>query len=355
MKDSCIRRFLFGGLFGILAAAPVFAEMYRWQDNMGKTHYSTSPPSHRIQGPIEVKRSNRWYRYTGENDSQPAARQNQSAPITYSTSFPRHYSEKPEEASAESRTIVPYSQQNSVMIVDVTINNRITRPFAVDTGASYTVISPEIANALFLTPAYNAPQVTLQTANGRIKAALVNLERVRLGSLETPNITAAIHDMQDASHISGLLGLNVLKRFQMTVDSMHHQLIFKTPEQEENYAKQNCVKAREQLRLGRELDDLSNKERSCYQKAISLCPDLLEAYYCLGAVYIKQKDARNAVELHQKIVAMQPDEAEAYFRLGVAYILQKKFGQAQRQLQQALRLDPNHQQAAEYLKRLKNQ
>ena len=343
------------GVLFLLHTTVFAAEIYRWQDNAGKTHYSTNPPSHRVDGPIEVKRNNRWYRYTGQDDSNAAGTRTQNAPINYTTSFPAHTSEPSEAELPEGQAIVPYYRQNSVIIVDVTINDRITRPFAVDTGASYTVISPEIARELRITPARDAPEIILQTANGRIQVPLVNIDALKIGTLETPNVTAAVHDIDDSSQISGLLGLNMLNRFQMTVDSTEHQLIFTLVPKDTNYQQRDCVKARESLRLGRALDNASDEEISYYERAISLCPDLLEAYYHLGAVYIQQKQGRKAVELHRKIIGMQPVEAEAYFRLGVSYMLQRDFRQAKRHLQKALSLNPDHQQAAEYLERLKNQ
>ena len=353
MKLRSMLLLLIGGLFILQTTSLTAAEIYRWRDDTGKTHYSTNPPSHKVNGPIEVKRNNRWYRYTGKED--PQAINSRKAPINYTTSFPAHTSEPPESESPDGQAIVPYYQQNSVIIVDVTINNSITRPFAVDTGASYTVISPEIASELYITPAYNAPDVTLQTANGRIQVPLINLDSLKIGTLETPNVTAAVHSIDDSSNISGLLGLNMLSRFQMTVDSTEHQLIFKSVQKDTDYKKQDCVRAREQLRLGRALDNASHEEISYYQEAISLCPDLLEAYYYLGAVYIHQKKGRKAVELHRKIISMQPDEAEAHFRLGISYMLQHEFRLAKTQFERALRLNPDHQQAADYLKRIKKQ
>ena len=242
-----------------------------------------------------------------------------------------------------------------MIIVDVLINQKLSRPFAVDTGATYTVISPEIAQALYLNVRSNAPQVTLQTANGRIQVPLVNLESVAVGELETPNVTAAVQDIDESSQISGLLGLNFLNRFQMTVDAANYQLTLKSVQPLSKYKKRDCVTARTLLKRGRALNDTSEKEASYYKRAISLCPDLVEAYYYLGAVYINQQDAQRAVELHREIIQMQPNEAEAHFRLGVAYILQRKFQKAEKELRWALRLSPDHQQAAEYLEHLKSQ
>lgn len=325
---------------------PLSAEIYRWKDGKGKIHYSTKPPSHHVTGPVEVKINNRWYPYTGDEDLD-ALKAKGSAPINYTTSSPgpslQHTEKTPKQA------IVSYSKQESMIIIEVTVNQKITRPFAVDTGATYTIISQEIADALYLRPDPRIPPITIQTANGRIQVSLVNLDSVSVGGLEMLNVTAAIHTFDESSRISGLLGLNFLNRFQMTVDATKNQLILKPIAS----LSQDCATAKELLHYGRALHDNSNQEASYYKKAISLCPDLVEAYYYLGAVYIHQKNAQQAIKLHQKIIRMQPQEPEAHFRLGLSYILERQFEQAAREFQKTLQLDPNHKQAKEYLARLK--
>ncbi len=328
------------------------AEIYRWKDGSGKMHYSTNPPSQRVKGKIEVKRNNRWSVYTGKESSE-SSKMPATNPIRYTTSSPKMSQSHRRPRGDE--TIVPYNKHNAVIIVDATINRSVTESFAIDTGATYTVISPQIAKALHLRPTSTSPQVTLQTANGTIQVPLVNLDSVTIGNLETPNVTAAVHDVDDSSAIAGLLGLNFLNRFQMTVDSTKHQLIFKSVQSSSEYQGRDCVSARKLMERGRALDDQSEQEISYYERAIARCPDLIEAYYYLGALYINQQDAERAVKLHRQLVQMQPDDSEARFRMGVAYMLQREFQKAEQELQQALRLDPDHQQAAEYLKRLKNQ
>lgn len=319
------------------------AEIYRWQNSQGQIHYSSSPPSYPVTGPIEVKRNNRWYRYTGE-EAFPNLTTNPANQITYTTSFPNQL--LPLEKAAQ-QTVIPYSQYQSMIIVEVTLNPGITRPFAIDTGATYTVISQELADTLHLRPTPAAPRITLQTANGRIQVPLVTLDSLTVNGLENSNITAAIHQFDESAMISGLLGLNFLNRFQMTVDAKNNQLIF-IP------IAHDCVAAREQIDLGQALRNNSEQEAAHYRKALALCPDLIDAYYFLGVIYIQQQDAQRAIDVHRQLLRKHPNEAEVYFRLGISYLLQRDFQQAKSQFQQALELDAAHQQAREYLKRLKN-
>jgi len=48
------------------------------------------------------------------------------------------------------------------------------------------------------------------------------------------------------------------------------------------------VKAKEWFEKGRALDDESEAEAQCYQKAIELSPEFAPAYYFLGAIYYRQ-------------------------------------------------------------------
>jgi clan AA aspartic protease (TIGR02281 family) len=327
----------------VLIGASGSAEIYRWTSRSGQVHYSSSPPTYPVPGPIEVKYKDRWQPYTGR-ESFPNFTTGSTSRITYTTSFPEQ--SLPLE-SASQQTIVTYHKHQSMIIVDVTLNGALTRPFAVDTGATYTVISQKLADALRLRPAASTPRITLQTANGRIQVPLLTLDSLAIGDLESSHITAAIHQFDDDSIIEGLLGLNFLNRFQMTVDARARQLIL-TP------IAHDCAAAREQVDLGQALRNNSEQEAAHYRKAIALCPDLIESYYFLGIVYIQQHDARRAIELHRQLVRRQPDDPEAYFRLGIAYLLERDVQQARRQFQKAVDLNSQHAQAREYLERLKN-
>lgn len=278
---------------------------------------------------LEVKRNNRWYPYSIEHTPAPT----------------------PERRS---RAVVSYQKQNTIIIIPVTINETLDRLFAVDTGASYTVIAQDVANALNLTPNPEIPPISLQTANGLIQAPLVNLETVTVGHLTTHNVTAAIHDFQESSAIGGLLGLSFLNRFKMTVDSTQHQLTLEPIQALSTYLAHDCVAAREWLFQGQALNDASEQEVSCYQKAIALCPDLVEAYYHLGMVYYEQQDYQRAIDAHHQILRLQADDPEAHYRLGVLYMLERQFVLAKGEFQRTLELDPAHKHAKEYLEQLKN-
>ncbi|MBD3308211.1 TIGR02281 family clan AA aspartic protease [candidate division KSB3 bacterium] len=341
------RMFLIISVLGLLwMPQDLLAEIYRWKNQKGQMHYSTHPPSYPVTGTIEVKRQNQWYPYTGEET--PSAPNSSS--LAYTTSSPGTPLPLPPAPQAE--TVVPYNKENAMIIIEATVNGTLTTSFAVDTGATYTIISPDVAKALYLSPNATAPLITLQTANGRIQVPLVQLQSVAVGGVSTLNVAAAIHELQSDANISGLLGLNFLNRFRLTVDATQHQLILQTIHLPSHYTTRDCVKARDLLAQGRALNDGTTQEAASYREAIALCPDLVEAYYYLGAIYIHQKDASRAISIHRKLIALHPKEPEAYFRLGLSYMLDRNFPEAKEAFQHVLQLDPSHQQAKKYFDRL---
>ncbi len=240
------------------------------------------------------------------------------------------------------------------MTIPVMLNQYLERTFAVDTGASYTIISPAIAEALHLSPNPELAPITLHTANGEIQAPLVNITSLTIGSLTTYNLVAAIHDLHDSSNISGLLGLNILDRFTLTVDSARQQLIFTPVTSTSNVQDYNCVAGREWMQQGARLNDGSDQEAWLYQQALAACPDLLEAYYRLGHVYYRQGAYTSAIDVHQRLLQLAPEEAEAYYRLGVVYMLDRQFELAKEAFQHALLLEPAHSHAQTYLDQLQD-
>ena len=61
-----IRLFLLAALILLLTGVSGSAEIYRWKSRDGQIHYSSSPPSYLVVGPIEVKYNDRWRPYTGQ-------------------------------------------------------------------------------------------------------------------------------------------------------------------------------------------------------------------------------------------------------------------------------------------------
>jgi aspartyl protease family protein len=82
----------------------------------------------------------------------------------------------------------------------------------VDTGASSVVLTPDDAKAAGLPIALLNYTVSIETANGRARAAPVTLDRVAMGELEERAVEALV--VQPGQLRTSLLGMSFLNRLQ---------------------------------------------------------------------------------------------------------------------------------------------
>jgi len=82
----------------------------------------------------------------------------------------------------------------------------------VDTGASSVVLTPDDAKAAGLPLALLNYTVSIETANGRARAAPVTLDRIAMGELEERSVEALV--VQPGQLRTSLLGMSFLNRLQ---------------------------------------------------------------------------------------------------------------------------------------------
>ena len=122
------------------------------------------------------------------------------------------------------RMKVPVRRQGTAMFVEVEIGGKRAL-MMVDTGASLTTLTPAFATSLGLLPGPGAPKLEFQTANGRVQSPLGMIKALKLGSQQVRRVTFGVCEScggklpGEASEVVGLLGMNVLGRFRMKVDT----------------------------------------------------------------------------------------------------------------------------------------
>ena len=89
---------------------------------------------------------------------------------------------------------------------------------ALDTGATYTMIPWDIAEALGYEPAISGRKVDIITASGVHKAPLITLSSICALGKEARNVDCVVHDLPQASRVEGLLGLSFLRNFTVLLD-----------------------------------------------------------------------------------------------------------------------------------------
>lgn len=122
---------------------------------------------------------------------------------------------------------IPLLNRKNALMLNATINHQATGTFIVDTGATYTSISQELADQLSDKLTYIG-SVKITTANGQIKVPKVLIKSITINGLEAHNVEATIINLHAGSSFSGLLGLSFIKQFQLTIDPVQNQLVFRS-------------------------------------------------------------------------------------------------------------------------------
>lgn len=120
----------------------------------------------------------------------------------------------------------------AVLMVAAHINGSGPYNLVLDTGATLTCIDEQLARELRLPRKSGAVGVGAG-AVGSGRVALVQVDSVRLGTTTVRNMTACILDLSHlralgAGGVSGLLGLNFLTEFHVTLDFDKHLLTLRS-------------------------------------------------------------------------------------------------------------------------------
>lgn len=116
---------------------------------------------------------------------------------------------------------IPLSGDGTGWLVDVTVNGGTRGTFLLDTGASFCVLSPSFSRRLRLPS--TTSHVDLQTANGIVRAPLVRLRSLDVGSARAIDLHAVVH-VAVAPPLDGVLGLNFLNNFSYAIDPRRRTL-----------------------------------------------------------------------------------------------------------------------------------
>jgi len=118
-------------------------------------------------------------------------------------------------------TEINFDPKDSVIVVESVLVNKTAKfhsKLVLDTGATYTMISWEMADKLGLSPEKATETITFFSASGEVKSPLVKIEKVELEGIVVRNLKAVIHTLPEGSKVDGLIGLNFLRNFEVNLD-----------------------------------------------------------------------------------------------------------------------------------------
>jgi len=194
-------------LAGLLFAGLASAEIYKWKDEQGRLHFaqdlSQVPAEYQAQAKQgEVKAG-----------SGPQIQHYEGAPAARAPDSSRRQGRKARPAGSPAVYRIPVERTGSTMKVNVRLNDQVTAPFYIDTGASDVLLPEWVARDLGL-DLDGGRTAFYSTANGVVKQALVTLDSVDLGGARAEKIPAAV----SRSMSVGLLGLSFFNHFRYDFD-----------------------------------------------------------------------------------------------------------------------------------------
>ena len=127
-------------------------------------------------------------------------------------------------ADAEPITL---SRHGNNLLTSVLFNNQAYGRLLVDTGASLTVITPELLQELSLDGQSPLRRAWFNTANGVVEAPIYVIQRISLGGQTVDQLEVAVMNLNNA-HINGLLGMNFLQHFRFSIDQ-HNNVLYLSP------------------------------------------------------------------------------------------------------------------------------
>ena len=124
----------------------------------------------------------------------------------------------PTIAKQNSKAIsIPIASDDRALIIDAKVDNTHPATFILDTGATYTSISQDLAQELGYDLS-KAPHITITTANGQVSIPKITLKELTMHGYKLHNVEATVISLPKNVPFQGLLGLNFIRRQRVTID-----------------------------------------------------------------------------------------------------------------------------------------
>ena len=116
-----------------------------------------------------------------------------------------------------------------VLLAPVSVQGQIFE-FLVDTGAAYTALSKDVV-ALLDIPVDPQQTVLIAPAQGRtFRAPVITIRELSVGGFRISKVAAVVLDFPQELKLDGVLGMNVLRRFRVTVETDTGTLVLRPTE-----------------------------------------------------------------------------------------------------------------------------
>ncbi len=197
-----LARLVFSVALG-LVSLPALADssIYKWVDAEGRVHFTQDlgqvPQAHRREAQLSRHR-------VRTRDVQ-----------LYESQVPAKAGRTRSRIASSGRALeIPFELRGSAMFVYVKLNDQVTAPFIVDTGATDVAVPAHVAKKAGIHVTSDTPRATYQTANGRVDKPIIHLDAVQVGEVRVEGVRGSVSEQMDI----GLLGGTFFNNFTFQID-----------------------------------------------------------------------------------------------------------------------------------------
>lgn len=128
-------------------------------------------------------------------------------------------------AATRPSVAIPFRSADRAVLMNMEVAPGHSAKFVLDTGATYTAITPALAKKLGIDLA-NAPTVRIATANGVVNVPRVKLSHLRIGGVDVKNVDATVMPLgTEDTELGGLLGLSFIRAVRLTIDPAGQRVV----------------------------------------------------------------------------------------------------------------------------------
>ncbi len=113
---------------------------------------------------------------------------------------------------------IPLYRSGNRFVVDATPASGRRIQLLIDTGASLTILTPEVLEQRGIRYTDTGRTGVFNTANGPVRAPVYKLDYLAVGGWQVHHLEIGVLDLGDRSGLDGLLGMNFLNHFQFFID-----------------------------------------------------------------------------------------------------------------------------------------
>ncbi len=189
-----------------LMIVPCYGEMYKWVDEKGTLHFADD-----LSKVPEKYRSDAEMRKAPKEKKEVSPPESREKPkTTIGTALP------PGPVESQGYEVNLF-RRHELWLTEVVLNGRTKQYFIVDTGASFTLISRQIANELGIPINETTPFIRVASISDVMLTPLVTLRSIQVGKAEVENVDVLVYTMPS---YQGLLGNSFLNKFKVVIDSL---------------------------------------------------------------------------------------------------------------------------------------